>query len=451
MTIKFQHLINSIDHAMDENDDAAIQQILANTSAAEIARLTESLPQKDRLTLWPFVPTNVRAKVLLELHQDLRRSLIAHTDEAELTASLSAVQMDELADIDNDLPITVISAMVQAMDSQRRERYELVKHYPDESAGGLMDVDITAVRADVSLKAALRYLRRLRQREGALPDHLDSLMVVDRNNVLLGVIPLSQIVSNDLSISVREVMSTEVTSFTPLVSARNVAQAFKDKDLLSAPVVDEQHKLIGRITVDDVIDVIQDEADKEVFARAGLDNHPDMFAPILKSSGRRAIWLGINLLTAFLAAWVIGLFETSIEKIVALAVLMPVVASMGGVAGSQTLTLVTRGLALNQINGKNMAKLIGHEFSIGALNGMLWAGVVGIIAFQWFGDWQLGIVFGAAMIIVLIAGVLAGTTIPPLLKKMGIDPALAGGVVLTTVTDVVGFFAFLGLATVVIL
>ncbi|QYJ86979.1 magnesium transporter [Shewanella mesophila] len=451
MTIKFQHLINSVNHAMAENDEQTLHKILANTSAAEIARLTESLPQKDRLTLWRLVPTSSRAKVLLELHQDLRRSLIAQTDEAELTASLSAVQMDELADIDSDLPITVISAMVQAMDSQRRERYELVKHYPDESAGGLMDVDITAVRADVSLKAALRYLRRLRQREGSLPDHLDSLMVVDRNNVLLGVAPLSQIVSNDLSISVREVMSTEVTSFTPLVSASNVAQAFKDKDLLSAPVVDEQHKLIGRITVDDVIDVIQDEADKEVFSRAGLDNHPDMFAPILKSSGRRAIWLGINLLTAFLAAWVIGLFETSIEKIVALAVLMPVVASMGGVAGSQTLTLVTRGLALNQINRKNMAKLIGHEFSIGALNGMLWAGVVGMIAFQWFGDWQLGIVFGTAIIIVLIAGVLAGTTIPPLLKKVGVDPALAGGVVLTTVTDVVGFFAFLGLATVVIL
>lgn len=451
MTIKFQHLINSIDLAMAENDDETIQKILADTSAAEIARLTESLPQKDRLTLWRLVPTSSRAKVLLELHQDLRRTLIAQTDEIELTACLSAVQMDELADIDSDLPITVISAMVQAMDSQRRERYELVKHYPDESAGGLMDVDITAVRADVSLKAALRYLRRLRQREGSLPDHLDSLMVVDRNNVLLGVVPLSQLVSNDLSISVREVMSTEVTSFTPLISANNVAQSFKDKDLLSAPVVDEQHKLIGRITVDDVIDVIQDEADKEVFSRAGLNSHPDMFAPILKSSGRRAIWLGINLLTAFLAAWVIGLFETSIEKIVALAVLMPVVASMGGVAGSQTLTLVTRGLALNQINRKNMAKLIGHEFSIGALNGMLWAAVVGVIAFQWFGDWQLGIVFGAAMIIVLIAGVLAGATIPPLLKKMGVDPALAGGVVLTTVTDVVGFFAFLGLATIVIL
>ncbi|MGE6649541.1 magnesium transporter [Shewanella colwelliana] len=451
MTIKFQHLINSIDIALDENDEQALKKLLVNTSAAEIARLMESLTQKDRLTLWHYVPTRLRAKVLLELHQDLRRSLIAHTDEAELTASLSAVQMDELADIDSDLPITVISAMVQAMDAQRRERYDLVKHYPDDSAGGLMDVDITAVRADVSLKAALRYMRRLRQREGALPDHLDSLMVVDRNNVLLGVVPLSQIISNDLSISVRDVMSTEVTSFTPLNSAHNVAQAFKDKDLLSAPVVDDQHKLIGRITVDDVIDVIQDEADKEVFSRAGLNSHPDMFAPILKSSGRRAIWLGINLMTAFLAAWVIGLFETSIEKIVALAVLMPVVASMGGVAGSQTLTLVTRGLALNQINNKNMAKLIGHEFSIGALNGMLWAAVVGIIAFQWFGDWQLGMVFGAAMIIVLVTGVLAGTTIPPLLKKMGIDPALAGGVVLTTVTDVVGFFAFLSLATLIIL
>ncbi|MCG9697700.1 magnesium transporter [Shewanella sp. Isolate11] len=451
MTIKFQHLVNSIDKALAENDSDAIQSILSQTSAPEIARLTESLPQKERLVLWQRVPNAVRAKVLLELNQESRRALIAQTDEQELVKSLSAVQMDELADIDEDLPITVISAMVQAMDSQRRQRYELVKHYPDESAGGLMDVDITAVRADVSLKAALRYLRRLRQREDGLPEHLDSLMVVDRNNVLLGVVPLSQLVSHDLNASVRQVMSTEVTHFTPLVSANNVAQAFKDKDLLSAPVVDEQHKLIGRITVDDVIDVIQEEADKEVFSRAGLDNHPDMFAPILRSSGRRGIWLGLNLITAFLASWVIGLFEASIEKVVALAVLMPIVASMGGVAGSQTLTMVIRGLALNQLNRNNIAKLIGHELSIGALNGGLWASVVAIIAYQWFGDWQLGIVFGAAMIIVLIAGVLAGTLIPPLLKKMGIDPALAGGVVLTTVTDVIGFFAFLGLATVIIL
>lgn len=451
MTQKFHHLINSLDQAMTQNDNETIQTILANASAAEVARVIESLPQKERLALWPMVPTALYGKILLELHPELRRPLISQTDEDELIASLSAMQMDELADIDSDLPITVISAMVQAMDSQRRERYEQVKHYPDETAGGLMDVDITAVRADVSIKAALRYLRRLRQREGTLPDHLDSLMVVDRNNILLGIVPLSQLVSNELDLSVRQVMLTEVTSFTPFTSDTVVAQVFKDKDLISAPVVDEQHKLIGRITVDDVIDVIQEEADKEVFSRAGLNNHPDMFAPVLQSSARRAIWLGINLLTAFLAAWVIGLFEASIEKIVALAVLMPVVASMGGVAGSQTLTMVTRGLALNQVNSKNMLKLIGHEFSIGLLNGMLWAAIVAIIAFQWFGDWQLGLVFGSAMIIVLLAGVLAGTTIPPLLRKMGVDPALAGGVVLTTVTDVVGFFVFLGLATIVIL
>lgn len=216
-------------------------------------------------------------------------------------------------------------------------------------------------------------------------------------------------------------------------------------------MVDAEHKLIGRITVDDVIDVIQDEADKALYSQAGLNNHPDLFAPIVRSASRRALWLGINLLTAFLAAWVIGLFEAAIEKVVALAVLMPVVASMGGVAGSQTLTMVTRGLALDQINRNNIIKLIGHEFGIGALNALLWASLVAFIALKWFGDWQLGLVFGLAMVIVLITGVLAGASIPVLLKKIGIDPALAGGVVLTTVTDVVGFFAFLGLATLFIL
>ncbi|MCE9679409.1 magnesium transporter [Shewanella sp. AS1] len=451
MSEKFQHLVNAIDNAIASQDVEAIKQLVAKISAAEIARLIESLPLKMRLSLWQQVPTASRTKVLLELNGELRRALIAETDEQELLDSLSAVQMDELADIDEDLPMGVISAMVQAMDSQRRQRYELVKHYPDESAGGLMDVDITAVRADVSIKAALRYLRRLRQRKAGLPEHLDSLMVVDRNNVLLGVVPLSQLVSNDLNLSVRQVMSTQVTRFTPLIPASQVAQVFKDDDLLSAPVVDEQHKLIGRITVDDVIDVIQDEADKEVFSRAGLDSHPDMFAPIVSSSGRRGLWLGLNLITAFLASWVIGQFEASIEKVVALAVLMPIVASMGGVAGSQTLTLVIRGLALNQLNRSNLAKLVGHELAIGGLNGALWAAVVASIAYLWFGDWQLGIVFGAAMMIVLLCGVLAGTLIPTLLKKLGIDPALAGGVVLTTITDVVGFFAFLGLATAFIL
>ncbi|ASJ95859.1 MULTISPECIES: magnesium transporter [Shewanella] len=451
MTDKFQQLADRLDNAISQGDQSVIQAILLQASSAETARLLESLPPRERLRVWPQVTPKRCAKVLLALPQPLRRALIEQTDEAKLIIGLSQMEMDELADIDADLPIPVVSAMVQAMDAQRRQRYERVRDYPDQSAGGLMDVDISALRADVSIKAALRFLRRLRQREGTLPEHLDSLMVVDRDNTLLGIVPLSLLVSTEMDTSVREIMSTQVTSFTPEMPATSVAQTFKDKDLLSAPVVDHEHRLIGRITVDDVIDVIQDEADKALYSQAGLNNHPDMFAPIVQSATRRALWLGINLLTAFLAAWVIGLFEAAIEKIVALAVLMPVVASMGGVAGSQTLTLVTRGLALNQINRNNIIKLIGHEFSIGALNAILWASLVAVIALKWFGDWQLGLVFGLAMIIVLITGVLAGASIPPLLKRIGIDPALAGGVVLTTVTDVVGFFSFLGLATLLIL
>tara|TARA_B110000208_G_C11757412_1_gene425661 strand:- start:860 stop:1939 length:1080 start_codon:yes stop_codon:yes gene_type:complete len=358
--------------------------------------------------------------------------------------------MDEIADLDDYLPMSVVSAMVKTMDIQRRERYEQVKLYPDDVAGGLMDVDATAVRGDVSFSAVFRYLRRLRQREGSLPEHLDSLMVIDRHNRFMGTLPLSNLVSYDTSTTVSDVMICNVVGITPLTSALEVTRIFEDQDLLSAPVIDDKGYLVGRITVDDVINVIRDQADREVLGRAGLDQHEDMFAPVINSSLRRAIWLGINLLTAFLAAWVIGLFEGSIEKMVALAVLMPVVASMGGVAGSQTLTLVTRGMALDQISRRNIWKLAAHELAIGGFNGVFWAAVVAVVAYYWFNDLMLGLVFGAAMLIVIFIGALVGTFIPLILKRIGVDPALAGGVVLTTATDAIGFFAFLGLATVML-
>jgi magnesium transporter len=380
----------------------------------------------------------------------LRSSLIKQTDEQELIACLSVMQMDEIADLDDYLPMSVVSAMVKTMDIQRRERYEQVKLYPDDVAGGLMDVDATAVRGDVSFSAVFRYLRRLRQREGSLPEHLDSLMVIDRHNRFMGTLPLSNLVSYDTSTTVSDVMICNVVGITPLTSALEVTRIFEDQDLLSAPVIDDKGYLVGRITVDDVINVIRDQADREVLGRAGLDQHEDMFAPVINSSLRRAIWLGINLLTAFLAAWVIGLFEGSIEKMVALAVLMPVVASMGGVAGSQTLTLVTRGMALDQISRRNIWKLAAHELAIGGFNGVFWAAVVAVVAYYWFNDLMLGLVFGAAMLIVIFIGALVGTFIPLILKRIGVDPALAGGVVLTTATDAIGFFAFLGLATVML-
>ena len=450
MSTRLQEQVDLITDTLEKSPESGASCLLESMSPAEISRVIESLPWDLRSPLWLQLPRLKKGEVLLELQGELRRSLIKQTDEQELIACLSVMQMDEIADLDDDLPMSVVSAMVKAMDVHRRERYEQVKLYPDDVAGGLMDVDATAVRGDVSFNAVFRYLRRLRQREGSLPEHLDSLMVIDRHNRFMGTLPLSHIVSYDFSTTVSDVMICDVVGITPLTSALEVARIFEDQDLLSAPVIDDKGYLLGRITVDDVINVMRDQADREILGRAGLDQHEDMFAPVINSSIRRAVWLGINLLTAFLAAWVIGLFEGSIEKMVALAVLMPVVASMGGVAGSQTLTLVTRGMALDQIGRRNIWKLAAHELTIGGFNGIFWAGVVAAIAYYWFNDLMLGMVFGAAMLIVIFTGALAGTFIPLILKWMGIDPALAGGVVLTTATDAIGFFAFLGLATIML-
>lgn len=443
--------VKEIVDALGEDSGLSIAGLLESASPAELARVIEAVPSSKRIAVWNKLHVSKMAEVLLELHGDLRRQLIAHTAESLLVESLSAVQMDELADLDEDLPVSVVNAMVEAMDDQSRQRYQIVSQYPDDTAGGLMDMDATAIRADVSLKAALRFLRRIRGRDGELPEHLDSLIVVDRNNSYLGVLPLSDLVSLDIEVSVSEVMRHGVSAIKPLTSAREVARVFEDEDLMSAAVVSDTGQLLGRITVDDVIDVIRDQADREIYARAGLDQHPDLFAPVVRSSVKRALWLGINLFTAFLAAWVIGLFEASIEKVVALAILMPVVASMGGVAGSQTLTLVTRALALDQIGRSNSMRLMSQELRIGALNGFFWSCVVAAIATVWFDDSWLGLVFGMAMMTVFISAALAGALIPLILKRMKIDPALAGGVILTTVTDIVGFATFLGLATLLIL
>ena len=450
MSKRLQEQVNLISDTLEKNSDSSVSGFLESMSPSEISRVIESLPLDLRGPLWRQVTLLKKGEVLLELQGILRSSLIKQTDEQELIACLSVMQMDEIADLDDYLPMSVVSAMVKTMDIQRRERYEQVKLYPDDVAGGLMDVDATAVRGDVSFSAVFRYLRRLRQREGSLPEHLDSLMVIDRHNRFMGTLPLSNLVSYDTSTTVSDVMICNVVGITPLTSALEVTRIFEDQDLLSAPVIDDKGYLVGRITVDDVINVIRDQADREVLGRAGLDQHEDMFAPVINSSLRRAIWLGINLLTAFLAAWVIGLFEGSIEKMVALAVLMPVVASMGGVAGSQTLTLVTRGMALDQISRRNIWKLAAHELAIGGFNGVFWAAVVAVVAYYWFNDLMLGLVFGAAMLIVIFIGALVGTFIPLILKRIGVDPALAGGVVLTTATDAIGFFAFLGLATVML-
>jgi magnesium transporter len=447
MKIKQHKLATFISKKLESDADFDTSSLLDELSPSETARLIEALPAKFRWSLWSSLPQTHLGEVLLEIHRDIRRWLIQRTPDQKLLACLTSLQIDELADIDEDLPESVVSAMVGSMDNQRLQRYNLVKDFPDDSAGGLMDIDATAIRADVSLKAVHRYLCQLRRKVGFLPEHLDSLVVVDRNNRVQGSLLLSDLVSLNNKLLVSQVMSSTaplIGSFTP---ATQVAQLFEDLDLISATVVDTNNQLLGRITVDDIIDVLRDEADKDIYSKAGLNKDSDMFAPVIKSALKRAIWLGTNLITAFVAAGVIGFFEASIEQLVALAVLMPIVASMGGITGSQTLTLVTRGIALQQLGYDNIGQLTRHELKVSALNGLLWSSAVFLLTNFWYQDWQLALVFAVALFVVSLVGTFSGAIIPLLLKNMGVDPAIAGGVVLTTITDSVGFFIFLGAAS----
>ncbi|HEY5715534.1 MAG TPA: magnesium transporter [Psychromonas sp.] len=451
MSINSTELVTQLIHFLEEKHPEELLLTIEQHHPAELGRLIESLPNKYRHSFWKLIPVKDKGEVLLAVHRELRLALIKLTSESDLLKCLSNLQMDELADIDADLPLSVVTAMVEAMDSQRKERYQTVKDFPDNSAGGLMDIDATAVRKDVSLKAVYRYLCKLRKKEGMLPEQLDHLVVVDRKNRVKGILHLSDLVSLDNSLSVSDVMKDDVPLIDSLQSAKEVAQIFEDHDLTSAPVVDQNKRLLGRITVDDVIDVLKHSSEERLLAQAGLNKELDMFAPVAHISLNRAIWLGTNLITAFVAAWVIGLFESSIEQLVALAVLMPVVASMGGITGSQTLTVVTRGIARDLVSSANITALTLHELKVSFINGALWATVVFLVAFFWYGDWKLGGVFALALFVVSLTGTFSGAVIPFILKKMGIDPAIAGGVILTTITDAVGFLIFLGAATLILI
>ncbi|BCX89850.1 magnesium transporter [Methylomarinovum tepidoasis] len=425
---------------------AQLKQLLQALTPAEIADLLEALKPSDRLVVWRLLPPEVAGEVLVELHEEVRTSLIKaleKTDAEDLIEAAEALDPDDLADIVEDLPETIRDKVVQALSRHDRSRLERVLTYPEDTAGSLMRTDTITVRPDVTLDVVLRYLRQ----RGELPDLTDALYVVDKDDRLIGVLPLSVLLTSDPHKTVRELMLTEVEAIPATLPASDVAMLFEHHDWVSAPVVDEEGRLVGRITVDDVVDVIRDEAEHTIMSQAGLSEETDMFAPVSESAKRRAVWLGVNLVTAFLAAWVIGLFEDTIQKEVALAVLMPIVASMGGIAGTQTQTLVIRALALKQIGEANVWTLLAREIAIGLINGVLWAIVVGVIAAIWFQALHIGLLIAAAMIINLLCAAFAGVMIPLLLDKLGIDPALAGGVVLTTVTDVVGFLAFLGLAS----
>lgn len=439
--------IELVESLLQEGTLAEVCDLLEEFHPAETAHLIEALPPDERLMVWELLDIEEKGDVLAYLRDEVRRPLIATMSRENLITVAKSLDLDDLVDFLQELPDSVINMVLQSMDAQHRRRIEAVLSYPEDSAGGLMNTDAISVRADITLDVVQRYLRWLED----IPESTDSLMVVNRHGKYLGILRLTDLLTRDPGLTVAEVFSPEVEGIPATMAAEEVVALFHQRDLVSAPVVDDVGKLLGRITIDDVVDVIRDNADHSLMSMAGLSEENDMFAPVIKSSRQRAVWLGINLLTAFLASWVIGLFGATIEKLVALAILMPIVASMGGVAGSQTLTLVIRGMALGQLGESNTRRLIAKEIAVGTVNGMVWALVVGGVAAVWFDDVMLGVVIGMAIVINLFAAAFAGTWIPLILRRLGIDPALAGSVVLTTVTDVVGFMSFLGLATLMLI
>ena len=436
-------LLSKLDSAMDSATLNQVRHALNNLSPPDIAHQLETAPPRLRHYLWPLVDDEVSGEVLQELPDDMQLEFLEEMDSAEVASLTEGLNVDDVVDILQQLPDRIIPEVLQAMSAQDRHRIESVLTYDEETAGGLMDTEVITVRPDITVDVVLRYLRRHED----IPEITDSLFVVNRRDTFLGTLPLSKLLTASLSTTVREIMNTDVEAIPTDMSDADVAHLFERHDLISAPVIDQNNRLLGRVTIDDVVDVIMEDADHSLMAMAGLSDAEDTFSSVTKTAPRRAIWLGVNLLTAILASSVISLFEATLDKVVALAILMPIVASMGGVAGSQTLTVVIRGMALGQIQRNNINWLLSKEFSVGALNGMLWAVIMGAIASVWFGDWTIALIISAAMLINLVAAALAGTLLPVLLRSMNIDPALAGSVILTTVTDVVGFFSFLGLAT----
>ena len=434
--------LRRFNQALESGALSKVRLMLNGLYPAEIARLLESLPSDSRKIAWEMVVPELEGDVLLHLSDGVRAGLIREMEPHELLAASEGLETDDLADFLQDLPRAIVAEVLNSMSVQDRKRLESVLPYPEDSAGGLMNTDAITVRPDVTLDVVLRYLRR----RGELPATTDSLIVAKRDDTYLGVLPINRLLTKDPALTVGEIMTSDVEPIQAMMSANDVASLFEHRDLVSAPVVNGQGKLLGRITIDDVVDVIRQEADHSLMSMAGLSEEEDLFASVASSSRRRAVWLGVNLATALLASWVIGLFDAAIEKVVALAVLMPIVASMGGIAGSQTLTLVIRGMALGQISRSNAWRFFTKEISVGLVNGMIWALVVGIIAGVWFDNMKIAWILGLAMVVNLITAAVMGTSIPLLLRRLGIDPALAGSVLLTTFTDVVGFLSFLGIA-----
>ena len=435
--------IAALAESIIEGSASDARDVMQAMHPAEIADALEALPPAKRSLLWALVDPEIDGKVLLEVHDEVRDQLVQDMDISELRAVTEQLDVDDLADFIQALPEELTGDVLAGIDYQERLQLEQLLEYPKDSAGGLMNLDTITVREDVTLDVVLQDLRN----RGDIPRHTDRLWVIDRNGLYRGELPFRRLLTYPLHTLVTDITRTDRDPIKVLAPASDVARIFEDYDLVSAPVVDANNALLGRVTVDDVVDVIRDEAEQSVMSMAGLNQEADTFAPVVRSARRRAIWLGVNLLTALLASWVIAQFESTLDRVVTLAVLMSVAPSMGGIAGSQTLTLAIRGQALGQINRSNQQALLMRELGVGLLNGLAWATIVCALITWWFNDLNIGVILGAALMINLLVAAWAGTMLPIVMKRIGIDPALAGGVALTTVTDVVGLLAFLGLAT----
>ena len=443
----FEECLQNLMTALEASNHEEAKDQLKDLHPGEIALLLEAIKPKDRTVIWPGIEVSIQGEVLKEVNEDVQSQLIDEMSVDALVKATEKLDTDDLADIVPNLPESAVHSLLLTLDYKHREHLNKVLEYPEDSAGGLMNTDFITVRPDVTISAVIRYLRLLKE----MPVDTDQVFVVDRNFTYLGSLLISTLLTEEPE---QVIMSLINSDFSKPIHAdtdeAEVALLFEQRNLISAPVIDENNQLVGRITIDDVVDVIRDQAEHSVMSMVGLDEDEDVFAPIIQSTMRRSIWLGVNLVTAFIAVYFIGLFEATLQQKIALAILMPVVASMGGIAGTQTLIIVTRGIATGRVTTANIKSLINKEVAVSVLNGVIWSIVIALVTYYWFSDIVLSVIIGLAIIVNLVVAAFSGAFLPLLLTKLKIDPALAGGVILTTITDVIGFVAFLGLASLVI-
>jgi magnesium transporter len=443
----FEECLQNLMTALEASNHEEAKDQLKDLHPGEIALLLEAIKPKDRTVIWPGIEVSIQGEVLKEVNEDVQSQLIDEMSVDALVKATEKLDTDDLADIVPNLPESAVHSLLLTLDYKHREHLNKVLEYPEDSAGGLMNTDFITVRPDVTISVVIRYLRLLKE----MPVDTDQVFVVDRNFTYLGSLLISTLLTEEPE---QVIMSLINSDFSKPIHAdtdeAEVALLFEQRNLISAPVIDENNQLVGRITIDDVVDVIRDQAEHSVMSMVGLDEDEDVFAPIFQSTMRRSIWLGVNLVTAFIAVYFIGLFEATLQQKIALAILMPVVASMGGIAGTQTLIIVTRGIATGRVTTANIKSLINKEVAVSVLNGVIWSIVIALVTYYWFSDVVLSVVIGLAIIVNLVVAAFSGAFLPLLLTKLKIDPALAGGVILTTITDVIGFVAFLGLAALVI-